>query len=279
MSSGSLSASTSNGNTNRAGRLDTTALASNQPASNPLYPSPPWKVFNSRSLVVTYETDLEPVLDLLPPELSPLTDPPQVVCYMQGGYEFGVAGSYSEMAPLIPVLYEGEPHIYPWVVYLGEGTEEWFAAGREVFADSKKLGRIEVRQELGRGLIMGTVERPAGHRLVTMIIGPLESQGDAADFGFLPVLSLRILPDSSGDRPQIADLLRKSAPSTVRAASDGSAMLFSGPATIELGVSEQDPLYRLPVRRVLGGLYVELGTINEEPGQAIKSYLSADESS
>jgi acetoacetate decarboxylase len=192
---------------------------------------------------------------------------------MQAGYEFGVAGSYAEMAPLIPVLYEGEPHIYPWVVYLGEGTEEWFAGGREVFADSKKLARVDVRQELGRGLILGTVERPAGHRLVTLVVGPLETQGSADDFGFLPVLSLRILPDASGERPQVADLLRKVAPSTVRAASDGSAMVFSGPGTIDLGVSEQDPLYRLPVRRVLGGVYVQLGTIDEQPGRALKSYL------
>ncbi len=261
-------------NASRMGRLDTKALASNQPASSPLYPPPPWKVFNSKSLVVTYETDLEPVLDLLPPELAPLTDPPQVVCYMQAGYQFGAGGgAYAEMAPLIPVLYEGEPHIYPWVVYLGEGTEEWFAAGREVFSDSKKLAKIEVKQELGRGLIMGTVERPAGHRLVTMIVGPLEAQGDASEFSFLPVLSLRLLPDSTGEAPQIADLLRKEAPSTVRAASDGSAMLFSGPGTVVLGVSEQDPLYRLPVRRLLGGMYVELGTIDEQPGTAVKSYL------
>jgi acetoacetate decarboxylase len=264
---------TTEGSSAIRGRLDTSALASNQPATNPLYSPPPWKVFNSKSLTVVYETDLDPVLDLLPPELTPLTDPPQVVCYMQAGYEFGVSGSYAEMAPLIPVLYEGEPHIYPWVVYLGEGTEEWFAGGREVFADSKKLGRIEVRQELGRGLILGTVERPAGHRLVTVIIGPLESQGDASDFGFLPVLSLRILPDSSGTRPQIAELLRKQAPSTVRPASDGSAMLFTGPATIDFGVSEQDPMYRLPVRKVIGGTYVELGTIDEQAGQPVKDYL------
>jgi acetoacetate decarboxylase len=259
----------------RSGRLDTSNLASNQPVVSPLYPAPPWKVFNSRSIVVTYETDLEPVLEMLPPELTPLTDPPQIVCYMQSGYEFGAGGgSYSEMAPLIPVLYEGEPHIYPWVVYLGEGTEEWFAAGREVLADSKKLAKIELDQKLGRGLMMGTVERPAGHRIFTAIVGPLQEQGTAEGFGFLPVLSLRVLPDPSGQVPQVAQLLRKLAPSTLRQAADGSAMLFSGPATAVIGMSEQDPLHRLPVRKVVGGMYVQIGTIDEQPGVAIHDYLA-----
>ncbi len=250
-------------------------LGSNQPATGPLYPSPPWKVFNSRSIVVSYETDLDPVLDLLPPELTPLTDPPQIVCYMQSGYEFGAGGgSYSEMAPLIPVLYEGEPHIYPWVVYLGEGTEEWFAAGREVLADSKKLAKIDLQQQLGRGLILGTVERPAGYRIFSTVVGPLEEQGSADGFGFLPVLSLRVLPDHTGREPQVAQLLRKLAPSTLRQASDGSAMLFSGPASIQIGVSEQDPLYRLPVRKMLGGMYVQIGTIDEQAGVPVHDYLA-----
>lgn len=257
-----------------SGRLDVGNLASNQPASSPLYPSPPWKVFGSKSLAVTYETDLEPVLDLLPPELTPLTDPPTAVIYMQGGFEFGAhGGAYSEMASLIPVLYEGEPHIFPWVVYLGEGTEEWFAAGREVFADSKKLGAIDVQFQLGRGLIYGTCERPAGHRLLSLILGPLTEQGSAEDFSFLPVVSLRILPDGTGDKPQVAELYRKVAPSTIRQASDGSAMVFTGQATVDFGVSEQDPIYKLPVRKVLTGTYVELGSLLEESGTAVKDYL------
>jgi acetoacetate decarboxylase len=239
-----------------------------------LYPGFPWKTFNSKALVVVYETDLEPVLDLLPPELSPLTDPPQVVCFLNGGYEFGTGGGpYQEMAPLLPVLYEDEPHIYPWVVYLGEGTEEWFAAGREVLADSKKLAKIEVKQELGRGLIMGTVERPAGHRLVTQIVGPLERQCDESEFSFYPIIGIRLLPNGEGDGPQVAELYRKEVETTVRKASDGTAMMFAGPATIVLGQSEQDPLYKLPVRKVVAGYYVEFGTINQKSGHAVKRYV------
>lgn len=226
-------------------------------------------------MVCVYETDLDPVLDLLPPELTPLNDPPQIICVLNAGYEFGTGGGgYSEMAPLIPVLYNGEPHIYPWVVYLGEGTEEWFAAGREVLADGKKLGRISINRELGKGLIMGTLERPRGHRLVTQIIGPLDRQCDASEFDFYPVIGLRVIPsgEHEGGKPQIVELYRKEVVTTLKQASDGSPMIFSGPATIDLGRSEQDPLYKLPVNKVVAGYYVEFGTIDQFAGEVVKRY-------
>lgn len=260
--------------TGRRGRLALDRMGYNQPASMQLYPKFPWKVFNAKFLAVVYETDLDPVLDVLPPELEPASDPPQVVFMFNPGYEFGTGGGpYCECAPLIPVLYEGEPHLFPLVVYLGEGTEEWFAAGREVLADGKKIGHIEFRQELGRGQMLGILERPRGHRLATVVMGPMEEQGEESEFDLLPVISLRIHPGASGERPQIAELLRKEVETTFRRASDGSPWIFKGPATLVLGESEQDPLYKLPVRRIVQGYYVHFGTILEHAGVVVKDYL------
>jgi acetoacetate decarboxylase len=261
------------GRTTFGGRLDTTALPSNQPAVSPLYPAGPWKAFNSKSIAVIYETDLEPVLDLLPPELSPMTTPPQVICLLHGAFDFATGGGAAmEMTPLIPVLYEGEPHLYRWVGYLGEGTEERFAAGREMFGDQSKLARIEFEQRLGRGVMMGTVERPAGHRLVTQIVGPVGRQCDAGEFELYPTIGIRVLPDSSGQAPEVAELYRSEVHATLRRAADGSPMLFSGPGTVVLGVSEQDPLYRLPVRRVAGAYYAEFGTLTHGPVEVVRRY-------
>jgi acetoacetate decarboxylase len=257
------------------GRLDTGALPFNQPAAiGGLYPSFPWKVFNSKSIVIAFETDLDPVLDLLPPELSPLTTPPQVVCFLNGGYEFGTGGGpYQEMCPLIPVLYEGEPHVYVPVVYLGEGTEEWFAAGREVLGDQKKLAKIELRQDMGRGLMIGTVERPAGHRIVTQIVGPFERQCEEHEFSFPPVIGIRLLPDAVGDRPSVAQLYRKTVTTSVRKAADGTAWMFAGQGTVDFGRSEQDPLYKLAVRNVVNAWYVEFSTIEQYQGEVVKTYV------
>jgi acetoacetate decarboxylase len=255
------------------GRLDVKNLPSNQPVAAPLYPGFPRTVYDSKSVVVVYETDLEPVLDLLPPDLTPLTDPPQVVC-VSNVFPFGMAGGgYSEMNSLIPVLYEGKPHIYPWVVYLGEGTEEWFAAGRELLGDNKKLAHITFEQQMGRGIISAVAERPKGQVIQRLTIGPLDRQCDPSEFAYAPVLSVRLLPSAAGDAPQIAELTRKTAPITLRPASDGTAMIFSGPATITHGRSEQDPLYKLPPRRVLTGYYLECGTVDELDAEVIQSYV------
>lgn len=97
------------------GRLKISELPSNQPAWAPLYPPMPFKMFGGKAIVVNYETDLDAVLEILPPELTPLTDPPIVSCYLNGGYEFATGGgAYSEMSPLLTVSYQGEPHIYPF---------------------------------------------------------------------------------------------------------------------------------------------------------------------
>jgi len=259
------------------GRLDVTKLPNNQPAWAPLYPPFPWKMFGGKAIVVNYETDLEAVLDILPPELTPLTDPPIVSCYLNGGYDFATGGgAYAEMCPMLTVSYKGEPYIFPFVVYLGEGTEEWFASGREVLGDSKKIAHVSLTQQLGHGMMLGTVERPRGHRLVTLVAGPFERQGTENDFILYPNLVVRLLPsgEAGNNRPQVAELVCKRVSATIRKASDGSPMIFHGPGTVEIGRSEQDPLYKLPVRKVLGSLYIEFGTIEQPAGEVIKRYTT-----
>jgi len=257
------------------GRLNVTALPSNQPAWSPLYPPMPYKMFGGKAIVVTYETDLDPVLDILPPEVTPLTDPPTVSCFIHGGYDFATGGgAYAEMCPMLLVSYEGEPHIFPFVVYLGEGTEEWFAAGREVMGDSKKMAQLTFETRLGHGIMRATVERPAGHRLITMLAGPFERQGTEDDFILYPNIVVRTLPSSEIGKngPQVAELLRKRVKATIRKAADGTPMIFHGKGTVEIGRSEQDPLYKLPVRKVLGAIYLELGTIEQPAGEVLKRY-------
>jgi acetoacetate decarboxylase len=261
------------------GTLNVAALPNNQPATMPLYPPFPWKMFGGKSIVVNFETTMEALLPLLPPEVTPASDPPVVSCYLNGGYEFATGGgSYAEMAPLIPVLYEGKPHIFPLVVYLHEGTEEWFAAGRELLGDSKKIGVIKLDTRLGHGMMHGTVERPAGHRLVNMIAGPFTHQGTENDFQLFPVLVIRLLPSGveGENRPAVAELFRKTVVACVKKAADGTPMLFHGPGTIEFGKSEQDPLYKLPVVKTLGAIFLEWGTIEQPAGEILKRYPTCE---
>jgi len=123
-------------------------------------------------------------------------------------------------------------------------------------------------------MMLGTVERPAGHRLVTMIAGPFDRQGEENDFMLYPNIVVRLLPsgEAGNNRPQVAELVRKRVKATIRRASDGSPMIFHGKGSVEIGRSEQDPLYKLPVRKVLGSMYLEFGTIEQPAGEVLKRY-------
>ena len=77
------------------GRLKISELPNNQPAWAPLYPPMPYKMFGGKAIIVNYETDMDAVLDILPPELTPMTDPPIVSAYLNGGYEFATGGRLS----------------------------------------------------------------------------------------------------------------------------------------------------------------------------------------
>ncbi len=63
----------SNSDTNNAipgGRFDVSALPNKQPALAPLYPAFPWKMFGVKAIVINDETDLDAVLDFLPPKMT-----------------------------------------------------------------------------------------------------------------------------------------------------------------------------------------------------------------
>ena len=114
---------------------------------------------------------------------------------------------------------------------------------------------------------------------MTMVAGPFDRQGDENDFMLYPNIVLRLLPsgEAGNNRPQVAELVRKRVKATIRKAADGSPMIFHGPGTIELGRSEQDPLYKLPVRKVLGSLFIEFGTIEQPAGEVLKRYTFDDD--
>ena len=88
------------------------------------------------------------------------------------------------------------------------------------------------------------------------------------------VYKLSLLPSGidGENRPQVAELFRKEVTVTMKKAADGSAMVFHGPGTVNFGRSESDPLYRMPVNKILGAIYCEMGTIVQPAGEVVKRY-------
>ena len=84
--------------------------------------------------------------------------------------------------------------------------------------------------------------------------------------------ALKFVTPAQRHAGQAEELLRKRVKATIRKAADGTPMIFHGKGTVEIGRSEQDPLYKLPVRKVLGAIYLELGTIEQPAGEVLKRY-------
>ena len=240
------------------GKISIADLPWTQPAFAPLYPAEAFPVLTRErwQLSVAYETDYDAVDAFLPEGVEPASDPAvvSVWCATHAHSTFG--GPYRESGIAAIVKYEGVTYTYPFVVYLGPNTEEWFAAGREVWGHQKKLGKTEIREPEGTGIITGTLERPADTCLMHMSVGPLIREAAADEIAYLPVLTLRIIPHPEKPEPQIAELVRTDADLTPRVGSDGRTEFWAGPGEVNFPIqSDRDPLYRLPVRRVLNGYY------------------------
>lgn len=142
------------------------------------------------------------------------------------------------------------------VFYLGPDTEEWFAAGREVWGHPKKLGHSWITEPEGSGVVSGGLERPRGSLLKQLSVGPLEREARSEEIAFSKVLSLRIIPHPEKPEPQSAELIVTEAQLTPRKGSDGHLEFWVGPGEVAYPVrSDRDPLYRLKVLRVIDGYY------------------------
>jgi acetoacetate decarboxylase len=238
--------------------MKVSALPWTQPAFAPLYPSTAFPVITRQrwQLMVVFETDGEFVESVLPEGVDPASDPPVASVWCATHAHSTMGGPYREAGAGVAVTFEGKKYFYPLVVYLGQESEEWFAAGREVWGHQKKLGYPEIREPEGSGIVLGSLERPRGSQLMELSVGPLEREASADEFGFLPVLSLRIIPHPERPVAQTAELILTEAQLTPRVGSDGHVEFWVGPGSVNFPVQcNRDPLYRLVPKRVLAGYY------------------------
>ena len=245
----------------------------NQPLGQPLYPPLPWHSRDGEHVAVEYETDPESVLELLPYDLEPADDPPRVTAWL-GHFDFCTGGGpYSECSALIRVRYDGRIYHYPPAVYLGnDGCEEWFAAGREVWGHHKKMANIYVEKHEGKGLVHGWCERPIGEKLVDIVVGPFEGVGDPDDLQFIPVISVRTIPHPEKPEPETVQLIETEFDAQIIRSTDGVPNLWVGQGSVRITRSEQDPWYKLPVRRVVRGFYANFNFVTGY-GRILKQYV------
>ena len=206
-------------------------------------------------LTVSFETERDFVESQLLEGIELASKPPVAVVWCLEARFTTLGGPHRESAIGVIVKFEGKEYLYPLIVYLGPTTEEFFAAGREVWGHQKKLARSGISLQEGSGIVTGFLERPEGSRLMEISVGPLEREATAEELGFLPVLSLRVIPHPERAVPQLAELTVTELEMAPRK-SGGHLDFWAGSGQVAYPTqSDRDPLYRFPVSRVLGGYY------------------------
>ncbi|MBW1708612.1 MAG: acetoacetate decarboxylase family protein, partial [Deltaproteobacteria bacterium] len=146
---------------------------------------------NVEAIGITYETDEEAAMNILPEGLELPT--PAVATILLIQYTENELGPYEEVILGLPCLLDGKARFY--IPYIVVNTLAPLAAGREIWGYPKKMADINITSE--EDMIIGTVERPEGNRIVTIGFRPgAEKEWEAPEEG--GGLSLRVIPSPEG---------------------------------------------------------------------------------
>jgi acetoacetate decarboxylase len=215
------------------------------PVDSPAYQAPPYHYRNAQAIAVKFETDLDAALEALPAPLQLIE--PATANLSFYWYPFTTFGPYHEVILRLYAQHEGKPLTYVQQIFVD--TEPPMLAGREIWGFPKKLATIGLTRD--RDMILGTLERPAGVRLASVIVRPERSISNLPSSG--PTTGLRVIPaaDVGATRPAVAELVAADTEHTIREAWEGTGSI-SFPDRSAL-----DPVDRFPVKRILKATYME----------------------
>jgi acetoacetate decarboxylase len=199
---------------------------------------------NTEILTLFYRTDPEAAARLLPLQLESTSDLVIVHLYLMRDADwFGV---YSESAVQLPARHgrSGTEGAYsPFLFVESDGA---IAAGREIYGQPKKWGRIELAPD--GDLLVGRLWRN-GIDIVTATMPYKQTRGEPSDLeahaSFRTNLNLKVIPAADGEGAAVREL-------TARTLADVVVHeVWKGPGTVELRPNAQAPIHLLPVREVV----------------------------
>lgn len=246
-----------------SGRLTPDKMAFSGPTWGGLYPQPPHFYRNSQNLMLSYETAVDPVLDLLPEGVELLTDQPRVLLWFHD-VPMSTFGPHQGCYAFIECSFRGNPYLFE--AFLWVSSESALTAGREFWGDSKKLADIGIGFD--REEVVASLERPAGRYLAQARMR-LERWGDVDSMPDYPGLCLKMIPSAEeGAPPAVLQLVRDDVVVHPVIGSDGRAEIFAGPASVSLAdLTTLDPVTSLvpsgEIQAIYAVLHLELnfGTI------------------
>ena len=236
--------------------------AYSMPTMAPLYGPPPYEYRDGWTMLIRFKTTPEALRDLVPNPLVP--NPQNIMVFVNSRFFASGLGQYNETVLSAPVGFEGKQGSY--CVYLLLDHDSPIAAGREIWGFPKKLGQIKMEEK--DGVLISTVER-AG---ITLIRAAMElSQEVKPEAVPLPVPSfnLKLIPSVKKDAPPDVMQLTSTTLENIKV-----HRVYTGKATLEFGTSPADPFHKIPIKEVMGGMYVNRD-FTLTYGEVIHDYLKA----
>ncbi len=237
--------------TQKFGRLTPDQWGTTMPAHKPSYKKGPWFYRDTEALMITYLTDENAALDVLPSDLE-LIQPATAFMVLEFNHFSTSGGPYGEVYTGILCQFEGQVYGYTNAVYVT--TENALVAGREIWGFGKKMAhRIELIRH-GTGEIEGVVETKPGHIAAKTFFLP-DSNLSADVLEEMPLAVLKIIPGVEGEEPDVAKLNCVSFGGPPHKGPDGKDEVYGGEATLEVdNISDVN----LPVLQVVDAKYIRM---------------------
>lgn len=249
----------------KSGRLSPDRWGATMPAHNASYARGPWFYRDTEAIMLTYLTDEDAALDILPSDME-LVTPATAFMVIEFNHFSTSGGPYGEVYTGVLATFEGAMYGYTNAVYVT--TENALTLGREVWGFGKKMAhRIEL-SKLGTGEIEGVVELNPGNIVARAIMRP-EKNEPASVLEELPLAVLKVIPDvAGGDKPALAQLNSVLFKGVPHRGPDGKDELFSGTASLVVDTVSD---VNLPVHQVVDAKYFRM-TADLPYGKVLKAY-------
>ncbi|MFC3909546.1 acetoacetate decarboxylase [Legionella dresdenensis] len=231
------------------------------PLTSPSYPRGPYRFINREYLIITYETDIDLLREIVPAPLE-VTEPVVKfeVIRMPDSTGFG---DYTESGQVIPVRLKGKEGSYTHAMYLDDLAP--IAGGREIWGFPKKLAQPSLRVE--KETLLGTLDYEST-RIATATMGykyqtldPRKVQQSMTSPSFL----LKIIPHVDGST-RVCELVEYQLSNVeIKGA-------WTGPAQLELFHHAMAPVAGLPVKKVIAATHI-LSDLVLPYGKVVYDYL------
>ena len=244
----------------KSGRLTRERFGYSMPVDAPLFARPPIYYRDVEAISLTYETDEDAALDILPEGLELTTPTAATVIFLR--YPFSTLGPYEETILGLSCTFNGDPKFY--IAHIVVNSDIPLAAGREICGYPKKFAHITLQKE--GDLVIGTMERPKGNPICTGIVRPERFLTPVEPVKGGGSLSLRVIPNPDGsDKPSLAELIEVPPDSTPIESYEGSGSLqFHSNSMV-------DPWHKLAVNKIFMAVYRRYHMVLH-PGKVIKRY-------